>query len=241
MNEQNIEQFELYISNKMSTTDQKSFENSLQNDENLRSQFKTYQEINSFLQTKFSAESALFTENLKGISKQHFNLKTGKKVRIINLNSKYFAIAASVVLFFSLFFVLQNNPPKYTDYNQHEKATFVERGDENKALLLAQKAFNDKQYQKAIPLFETVLKLNYKPEVLYLYAICLIETDNFTKAEDILLSLKNGTSIYNYRATWYLALLRLKQNNINSCKNFLKQIPADAEDFAKAQELLKLL
>ncbi|MBC7642676.1 MAG: tetratricopeptide repeat protein, partial [Flavobacterium sp.] len=77
--------------------------------------------------------------------------------------------------------------------------------------------------------------------VLYLYAICLIETDNFTKAEDILLSLKNGTSIYNYRATWYLALLRLKQNNINSCKNFLKQIPADAEDFAKAQELLKLL
>ena len=146
-----------------------------------------------------------------------------------------------VNLFFVLFFHFQNNSPVYSDYNQHEKAAFVERGEYNKILLLAQKAFNNKQYQKAIPLFETVLKSYKKPEVIYFYAICLLETDNFTKAEDILLSLKDGTSIYNYRATWYLALMRLKQNNKESCKNFLKQIPPDAEDYTKAQELLELL
>ena len=241
MNEQNIIQFDLYINNEMSDNDKIVFENSLENDENLLSQFKSYQETNAFLQTKFSAETTFFTENLKSISDQYFNLKAAKKSRIIFMNSKYYAVAACIVLFFSLFFILQTETPKYSDYNQHEKATFVERGDENKTLFLAQKAFNDKQYQKAIPLFETVLKSNYKPEVLYLYAICLLETDNFTKAEDILLSLKNGTSIYNNRATWYLALLRLKQNNKNSCKNFLKQIPVDAEDYAKAQELLELL
>lgn len=241
MNEQNLEQFELYLSHEISADEKNAFENSLLNDENLKAAFNHYKETSAFLKTKLSTEIIDFKQNLNTISKEYFNSKQPKKVKIVNLNSKYFAIAACLLLFLGMFFYLQNNSPVYSDYNQHEKAAFVERGEHNKMLLLAQKAFNEKQYQKAIPLFETVLKSYKKPEVIYFYAICLLETDNFSKAEDILLSLKEGTSIYNHRATWYLALMRLKQNNKDGCRNFLKQIPVDAEDYSKAQELLELL
>ena len=241
MNEQNLEQFELYLSDKMSVDDKKNFEIRLTNEPDLQAELNQYQETTAFLETKFSAETAKFKQNLKAISTEHQSDNQSKKVQVLKFNPKYFAVAASLVLFFGLFFYLQTENPVYTDYNQHETAAFVERSGTDKTLLLAQKAFNEKQYQKAIPLFETVLKSYKKPEVIYFYAICLIETDNFAKAEDILLSLKEGNSIYNHRATWYLALMRLKQNNKASCKNFLKQIPVDAEDYTKAQELLELL
>ena len=241
MNEQNLEQFDLYLNNEMAADEKKAFENNLLNNQSQKEAFEQYKETTAFLQTKFSTETAVFKQNVAAISKVHFTSSQPKKGKIVNLNSKYFAIAACLILFFGTFFYFQNSSPQYDDYNQHEQAAFVERGDHNKTLLLAQKAFNEKQYQKAIPLFETVLKSYNKPEVIYFYAICLLETDNFTKAEDILLSLKEGTSIYNHRATWYLALMRLKQNNKSSCRNFLKQIPADAEDYSKAQELLELL
>jgi hypothetical protein len=38
-----------------------------------------------------------------------------------------------------------------------------------------------------------------------------------------------------------LALSKLKQNKGKECKSFLKQIPNDAEDYEKAQQLLKKL
>ena len=241
MNEQKLEQFELYVRNEMSIDQKNDFENSLLNDVNLKFEFDQYAETNAFLKTKFAAETTAFKENVTAISKEFKTKEQTKKSNLFSFNAKIYAIAASLLLFVAVFLFLQNNNPVYNDFNEHEQAAFVERGEHNKMLLLAQKAFNEKQYQKAIPLFETVLKSYNKPEVIYFYAICLIETDNFTKAEDILLSLKEGTSIYNHRATWYLALMRLKQNNKDSCRNFLKQIPADAEDYTKAQELLELL
>jgi tetratricopeptide (TPR) repeat protein len=135
-------------------------------------------------------------------------------------------------------FTFTNNDPKYGDYNQYETAQFTERGDNDTNLKDAQDFFNAKQYQKAVTSFEKLQPLN-KPELLYFYSISLIETDNYAKAEIILKTLKNGTSVYKDKATWYLALSYLKQKKIDECKTYLKQIPADAEDFGKAQQLLK--
>ena len=241
MNEQNYLDFENYLANEMSNDEKISFEKKLQSDNELNAEFENYKTTSRFLETKFSNQTADFKSNLKSISSQHFAEKSTSNGKVISMYAKYFAIAASLFLVFGLYQMLRNDQPNYQDFSGHETATFVERGEIIKDLKTAQHLFNEKKYQEAIPLFETILKTYDKPEVNYFYAICLIETDNFLKAEDVLLKLKDGKSLYKNRATWYLALMRLKQKNYDSCKNFLKQIPEDAEDYAKAKELLELL
>ncbi len=241
MNELNYLDFEKYLANKMSNEEKNIFENKLNDTTDFNNQFQIYKETSSFLQNKFSKETDDFKQNLNSISKINFSKNKVGKAKVISMNSKYFAIAASLILFVGIFYIFQNQTPSYTNFNQHENASFTERGVTIESLKAAQDAFNAKKYQVALPLFENVLKVYNKPEINYFYAICLIETQNYTKAEDVLLTLKEGKSIYSNRATWYLALMKLKQKNNDECKKFLKQIPKDAEDYAKAQELLELL
>ena len=241
MNNLNYLAFENYLANEMSNDEKIVFENKLKVNDDFNNEFQSYKETTVFLQNKFAQETADFKQNLKSISKSNFSENKGTKSKVISINSKYFAVAASLLMFLGVFYIYQNQTPNYTDFNQHENASFTERGTLIASLKAAQDAFNDKKYQEALPLFENVLKVYNKPEIQYFYAICLIETENYTKAESVLLTLKEGKSIYTNRATWYLALMQLKLKNNEGCKKFLKQIPADAEDYAKAQELLELL
>ena len=128
--------------------------------------------------------------------------------------------------------------PEYGDFNQHENAYFMERGTSDINLNEAQKAFNVKDYKKAVASFEKVQDMT-SPELEYFYAIALIETNHYTKAETLLSNIKSGTSVYKDKATWYLALSDLKQKKFDECKVYLNQIPTDAEDYPKAQKLLK--
>ena len=140
------------------------------------------------------------------------------------------------ILFGTLLF--NQSDPQYGDYSQHETAQFIERGDEDIDLKEAQDFFNNHEYQKAVTSFEKVTDLN-NPELQYFYAIALIETKGYAKATLTLTNLRNGTSVYKDKATWYLALSNLKQKKLDDCKTLLKQIPAEAEDYDKAQQLLK--
>jgi hypothetical protein len=151
-----------------------------------------------------------------------------------------YVIAASVAILVGLF-VFQNINPSFDDYNNPELATFVKRGDVNENLKLAQDAFNAKNYKAAIPYFEAILKANKSPEIQYFYAVSLLEENQFQKAETNLSELKTGTSLYKNKATWYLALSKLKQKDYDSCKAILQTIPDDFEDYDLVQELLNEL
>jgi len=50
--------------------------------------------------------------------------------------------------------------------------------------------------------------------------------------------LKSGTSIYKNKATWSLALLKLKLKDYDACEGLLKTIPSDYEDYDTVEELL---
>jgi hypothetical protein len=168
------------------------------------------------------------------VSKKHFKTK---KSKVIDLRAWHYAAAASVAILFGLF-LFQNINPTFEDYDNPEMATFVERGDVNENLKLAQDAFNAKEYKKAIPIFETVLKTNKSPEIQYFYSIALLEDNQLQKAEINFSDLRYGNSIYKNKATWYLALSKLKQEDYDSCKIILQSIPDDFEDYDQVQELL---
>lgn len=194
MSEQLYITFENYFSNEMSQEEKLEFENQLQNDIELREKFELYKETTQFLATKFDSETIAFKENLKSISKENFAEKEVKKSKVIAFKPFYYAVAASVVLALGTWFMMQGTP-EYGDYNQHENAFFVERSVGDANLNEAQKAFNEKDYKRTVAAFEKVQNLT-NPELQYFYAIALIETNNFTKAEILLNTIKSGNSVY---------------------------------------------
>jgi tetratricopeptide (TPR) repeat protein len=239
MNDERYILFENYLSNELSAEEKTNFEKQLSEDPELALAFEIFKELNLHLENKFGNEQELkaFKKNLKSISKEHFKTK---KSKVVSLKPWQYAIAASIAILVGLF-VFQNINPSFDDYNNPEMATFTERGDVNENLKLAQDAFNAKNYKTAIPHFEAVLKVNKSPEMQYFYAISLLEENQFQKAEANLTELKSGTSIYKNKATWYLALSKLKQEDYKSCKEILKTIPDDYEDYDQVQELLNEL
>lgn len=238
MNEALYLAFENYCNNEMSQEEKMEFEVQLQNDADIREKFEIYQESNRFLETKFSSETLDFKKNLEAISKANFSEDKKDKSKVIAFKPWYLAVAASVTILFGTWIFMQNNLPKYEDYSQHETAMFVERSVGDANLNKAQDAFNAQDYVKAVLFFEKVSDLK-NPELQYFYAISLIETNNFAKAEIFLKNIKTGTSVYKDKATWNLALSNLKQKKYDKCKAYLKQIPHDAEDYDKAQKLMK--
>lgn len=236
MNEERYILFGQYLENEWSTEEKINFEKQLAEDQELASAFEIFKELNLHLENKFGNETELkaFQKNLKSISKEHFKTK---KSKVVAFKPWQYAIAASVAVLVGLFFS-QNINPSFDDYNNPEMATFIERGDVNENLKLAQDAFNAKNYKKAIPYFEDVLKVNKSPEIQYFYAISLLEDNQYQKAETNLSELKSGTSIYKNKAIWYLALSKLKQKDYDSCQKILLTIPDDFEDYDQVQELL---
>jgi len=239
MNEERYILFDQYLENELSAEEKTSFEKQLVEDQEFASAFEIFTELNLHLENKFGNEQELkaFKKNLKSVSKEHFKTK---KTKVVAFQPWQYAIAASVAVLVGLF-VFQNINPSFDDYNNPETATFVERGDVNENLKLAQDAFNAKNYKAAIPYFEGVLKLNKSPEIQYFYAVSLLEDNQFQKAETILSELKSGTSVYKNKATWYSALSKLKQKDYKSCKEILLTIPDDYEDYDQVQELLNEL
>ena len=239
MNDERYIVFENYLSNELSAEEKANFEKQLADDSELASAFEIFKDLNLHLENKFGNQEELkaFKKNLKSISKQHFKTK---KPKVVAFKPWQYAIAASVAVLVGLF-VFQNINPSFDDYNNPEMATFVERGDVNENLKLAQDAFNAKNYKMAITYFEAILKENKSPEIQYFYAISLLEQSQFQKAETNLLDLKWGTSIYKDKATWYLALSKLKQEDYRSCREILLSIPDDFEDYDQVQELLNEL
>lgn len=239
MNEERYILFGQYLENELSAEEKTNFEKQLSEDQEFASAFEIFKDLNLHLENKFGNATELntFKKNLKSISKEHFKTK---KPKVVAFKPWQYAIAASVAIFVGLF-VFQNINPSFEDYNNPEMATFIERSDVNENLKLAQEAFNSKKYKTAIPYFEAILTANKSPEIQYFYAISLLEENQIQKAEANLVELKSGISVYKNKATWYLALSKLKQKEYKSCKEILLTIPDDYEDYDQVQQLLNQL
>nr|WP_315220128.1 tetratricopeptide repeat protein [uncultured Flavobacterium sp.] len=240
MNEENYLLFDQYLQNEMSEEEKNAFEKQLAADESLALSFKNFKEMQLQLTNKFAFEKdrEAFKTNLKTISEANFR---ASKAKVIQLKPWYFTVAASVAVLIGIFFLNQNSNPRFEDFNQPEEAYFTERSSSNTTLKQAEIAFNTKEYNKAIPLFETLLKENKTAEIQYFYGISLLEENQFKQSETVFNELKSGTSAYKNKAIWSLALSKLKQKDYKSCKEILLTIPADYENFEEVQKLLKEL
>ena len=236
MNEERYILFDQYLQGEMTVEEKDNFEKQLSEDHELSSEFETFKEVQLRLKTKFEFEEEreAFKANLTTISDTHFNTS---KPKVVVMRPWYLAAAASIIILFGLFFFDYNNP-SFADYDNPETASFVERGDTDTALIGAQTAFNDGKYAAAIPLFEEILKENKTPEIQYFYGVALLEESKYPKAESVFSELRSGTSAYKDKATWSLALSKLKQKKYTECKEILETISQDYENYDEVEHLL---
>lgn len=234
-----FEHFENYLQGTMTAEEKQAFESKLNDDTKLLADFEAYKMTAKMLENHYSTEKKAFQKTLHEVGKTHFN-SSSKSRKVIRLNPKYFAVAAVFLLFFSLLIFNNQSFPSYEDYNQHPIATFVERGTQESEVLKAQQAFNNQEYQEAINIFET-LNLEENTEWRLYYAISLIETSAFDKAQEQLLTLSNTSFYYQNKSKWYMGLLFLKQNNPLESKKWLALIDQEAEDYKAAQKIIKRL
>lgn len=239
MNEERYQLFDQYIQDELTAEARNDFEKQLAEDPEFASEFETFKNVHVQLNNKFGFEQEreIFKDNLDKISKEHFN----SNPKVIGLKPWYLAVAASAAILVGLFFFNYNQNPVFADYNNPEQASFTERSTADETLKQAEIVYNKKRYNKAIPLFETILKKQKTPEIQFFYGVSLLEESNFIQAETVFNELKSGNSAYREKAVWYLALSKLKQRDYQSCKEILKTIPADYEDYDQVQELLHRL
>lgn len=240
MNESRYEIFDQYLNNELNIDQKNNFENKLNSDVEMSESFDIYKNLNGFMANKFQNEIQLneFKENLKTVSQIK---KTEHETKVFSIKPVYYAVAASLVLIFGLMIFNNSRVPTYQDFNSHENAFFTERGDVIKDLKMAQDAFNSKKFAEAVPLFKKILKTYTSPEIEYFYGISLLENNKFYEAEMVFNKLKTGKSLFKTKAVWNLALLKLKQKDLNSCKEILQTIPQDFEDYNQVDKLLKSL
>ncbi|MBB4800601.1 tetratricopeptide (TPR) repeat protein [Flavobacterium nitrogenifigens] len=240
MNEERYILFDQYLQGELTVDEKNNFEKQLSEDPTLASAFESFKEMHFQLDNKFGkeAEREIFTENLTRISDKYFNKK---KTKVVSLKPWYFAAAASVTIMFGLFFFDYNHYPNFEDYNHPESAYFTERSVSEETLKKAENDFNGKRYEKAIPLFESILKENNSPEIKYFYGVSLLQVSKYVKAETIFKELESGNSVFKEKAKWNLALSKLKQGKYKECKEILQTISQDYEDYDEVEHLLEEL
>ncbi len=247
MQDENYIQFEAYLSKEMSEEEMVSFKTRLKNEPEFNQAFNTYKGLSTFLEHKFGNETAsnAFQENLKKISNNYFEntvIVEKKETTFKKINLFKYAIAASIALLFGVFTFNQFTNPSYSDYANYDAISLTVRGDNDELLQTAENAFNNKDFAKAEEAFKSLIKLDSKnSELMFYRAITNIELNNFETADSLLEHLKEGKTAYKYKATWYLALSKLKQKDEKACLAILKTIPKEADDYKQAQKLINKL
>lgn len=238
MNEERYLLFDQYLQDELTSDEKANFEKQIAEDPEFAAEFMAFETAQQQLENKFgiAAEREAFKENLMKVSDKHFHKN---KSKVIALRPWNYAVAASIVILLGLFFFNYGKNPVYEDYSQHEQAYFTERGHANTTLKQAEIAFNAEKYKAAIPLFEKLLKESKSPEIQFFYGISLLEENKYEKAETVFEELQSGKSVYKDKATWNLALCKLKQKEYAACKKILLTIPQDYEDYVAVQLLLK--
>ena len=237
---------EQYLNDELSTDEVVQFERKLQEDSSFRNEFELFKELYKTYDNRIgnSDKAEALKNTLSKLGSQYIKKERRvKQPKVISINryAKYL-VAASLVLLAGIFF-MKKGKPTYSDYNNFDKIELTVRSnDSNEHLKKAEEAFNSKNYAEAEKELEILLNEDKTKVSLQLYlAICLMEQNKFRKAEKILKNIQNGTSVYKSKATWYLALSKLKRGDYESCKEYLKMIPKDAPEYQDAQALLKKL
>ncbi len=239
---------EKYLAGELSNEEVQAFEMRLKADMEFAETFKLYQSIENEMQA--DEDESQLRDELSQHTKKYFGEEERGKVIPMGPARKKRWLYAAVAAAASITLLLIFNPFKNHRLNSEELyaqnavpedlPTTLRGNNEDSLLAKATALYNKKNYMAALPLLDSITRAKPGEAQLQLaLGICYLQTNKFEMAISKFDGLATGQSIYKYDAIAWKALAFLKQNKKEDCVAALKQIPAGAANYEKAEKLIK--
>ncbi|WP_179020840.1 CDC27 family protein [Winogradskyella forsetii] len=247
-----------YLKGLLSKNERESFLVRLESDDVFKEQFQLEEGLFnalddnswSFIEDKNPEiedyKKLLQQEDLKDLKKtlaktnSEFNSKNRKPTKRLF----YYLAAASIVVLLAFQFFFNktvSNQELYNDYIAlYDLPSFVSRSDSSNQLVKAQNLFENKKYEEALVIFQSLERQSENLGILYVYeGIAQSELGKYYEAENTFNSLINSNLLDAEKGHWYKALLFIKSDKIEDAKKILNDIVS--KDLYKNVEAKALL
>jgi tetratricopeptide (TPR) repeat protein len=236
------EEIALYVNGDMAGEDQQQFEQVLQRDRSLQDNVQQYRQVQAALRNRLvpDPQDQALSHTLRTLNEEYFG-RTEGKIRPVGVYIKWALAAAAVamILVVNLFHPWKQND-LFKEYASLQMVTAAERGDHTDTLLQqATNAFNSSKFDIAAKDLQPVHTAS--PDnamVTFYYGVSLVETDDMATARPLLQQVYDGSSLFKYDAAYFMALSYLKEKQFDTCKRWLRNVPAGTSRYTQAQSLL---
>jgi predicted Zn-dependent protease len=231
-----------YAENEMTAEERQLFEAALAADETLQQQLALYNEVQAGLQQQFTRDDKkeALKATLENLGSEYFQQRKAKVISLRTYIRSAVAVAAAIIA------VLIWQPWQTSLFDEYAATRMISttvRGENADTLLeKAAIAFNKEDFAGAAGLLQQVVQLQPGNSLAgYYYGIALLQTARPEEARKILTGVYNGHSVFTYDAAFYIALSYLKEKNRPACREWLEKIPPGANNYDKANELMRKL
>lgn len=255
MNDNMFEKIDKYLLNEMSDHERLLFEKELATNDDLSSTFNIYKTIETEMRNteKYSEEEARLKNSLQKLNEVHFNPVTQQTAKVVRMRSSFIkvgvAVAASIIVIVSAYFLfLQpgHNTQKMANayISGHLTELSQTMGTPDDSLQQGIAAFNNKEYNKALQIFQSVL--NNHPDNIeakeYIGQVYLV-TKDYDKALQQFDELADMKGLFSNPGLFLKAITHMKRNNKgdkDEAKQLLQQVKEQkAYGSKEAEEWLK--
>ncbi len=246
MSKKDIDRIEDYINGKLTEQEKKAFEQRLTQEPELSNALNDQKKMHQYLSHKISGGITL--DEIRELNKKKFSSESNNSIFSIFRNRYFQGIAAAILLAITAFVVFkisvptQNPENLYQAYKKPIPLELTTRGEEvcsNYQDLV--RLFNSGVYDQTLPLIETCLQEDPSLSILKLaQGYSLMETADYTAAKKVFSEISNGSNLLKSEAEFYLALIYLKEGNLEESQRLLQSSNASDEDATK-RKLLKAI
>lgn len=236
-NDNDLKRIDQYLSGQLSPTEIKEFEERLKKDEILTQEFKMRQTMYLYLKKKKSIDEGIVA--IKTIGQQYNIAKPNptaqRKISVWKVLTGVAAVGLTVALAYHLAF--KEPRDYYAQYADHSSISIQLSHDNQSAQQNAVQYYNSKDYLNALPFLEQYQTQD--PAFAMAKAISMLETAQYTKAEQLFNTIAEQQPIYRPKVHWYLILLNVKQEKYTEALLDLEKIDSSSDFFEKAKNLKK--
>lgn len=245
----NYELIEKYLKGELSSNEMGEVEKKLQTDEGFNKEMKLFKDLNGFIGKESDDwEMALTVDEIM----QRRKAQIRKESKISILYSGWMN-AAVIVAFIGiagvLYYVFGNNNPQriykqfYQTYDIPDTYRSDDITDSSKLLSSAFLMYANKEFDKAIPVFEQIKANKENSEITDIFqALSYMETNEHKKAIPLLMQLANDESMFPEVANWYLGLCYLKTENLEKALPIFEMLSEKDNYYSpKAKRILEKL
>jgi tetratricopeptide (TPR) repeat protein len=258
-----------YVEDEMSSDEKQKMEEDLRADPSLVERVALCRQLKATLEQRLpgGSEEEALRRTLNGMRGKHFGggisggggIGTGAggagsdeqpggggrvvkmKVRVEVFRKYVVGLAAAAAI---LFAVVMLWPSDYLNtYGKTQMVGTTERGEGNDSLMeQAATYFNDKKFDKALPLLEEAYKKDTTNQTALFYkGVSLLHTNGIERARQDLEKVYAGGSLFQYEAAFYIALSYAQKGDKTTARSWLEKIPAGAPGADKAAGLRRKL